>query len=358
VTFAIALVACAPPPTDPLLAMRDRGDRAAMRAHGWALWQALMPAAAAPAWASWTPSDQLFGGAPAGGAPKLRKPRPFRIGDAVERETLPVMFDIVFNRSAAAHVHANHLDRAATLRALAEVPAFPTDAIAMKLTWYPVRAHGLTAMPIWDGAPGDDGAPAPDRDWPRAIAVDPSRDDIPADEEQDGAIEAQGGATRRAHVVPLAAFVHHTLERDDELASARQATGDPTLERGDALALVAAHVSTKELPDWVWVTLWWHDRPDAGPFAEGRPAALSPDRAAAHYVMDVAFSSSAPCFNPWLEARFVDGTRSNCATCHQRAVVGATDYLPVTRAPLVASDPYFEGHPQTDFVWSLAFEAR
>jgi hypothetical protein len=74
--------------------------------------------------------------------------------------------------------------------------------------------------------------------------------------------------------------------------------------------------------------------------------------------MDATFTTDGACFNPWLEARFPDGLHSNCVTCHQRAVVGATDYLPVTRGRLRDDDPYFRGHPPTDFVWSIAFEAR
>jgi len=44
---------------------------------------------------------------------------------------------------------------------------------------------------------------------------------------------------------------------------------------------------------------------------------------------------------PWLEAHFPDGLQSNCVTCHQRAVVGAADYLPVTQGRLKSDDPYF-----------------
>ncbi|MEO6777461.1 MAG: hypothetical protein ABI467_31330 [Kofleriaceae bacterium] len=49
------------------------------------------------------------------------------------------------------------------------------------------------------------------------------------------------------------------------------------------------------------------------------------------------------CFNPWLEARFPGGLGSNCITCHQRAVIGAADYLPVTHGELHPDDVYFRG---------------
>lgn len=334
----IALAACSVP--DPLLALRDRGDVAAIRAHGWQTWAALPSA-----WDAWTPTERLFGGAAATAHPRFRAPRPFRIGDRIEAETASAMFDVRFNASAAAHIRTHHLDRHDSLVQLAAFPAFPTDAIAVKLVWFPIHARGLTAMPIWDGDPANaDGDGNPDRSWHRAIAVDPSRDAIPDGETADG-----------AHVVPLAAFLHRTLDADD-LATARQASGDATLEVGDFVALVAAHVTTKEIPDWTWETFWWHDHPDEGAFAAGRPDAIR--GAARHYLMDVVFSTEPASFNPWLEARFPNGMHSNCVTCHQRAVVGAADYLPVTRGRLRGDDPYFIGHVPTDFMWSIALEAR
>lgn len=312
----LVVVAACGAPQDPLLA--SRGDRAAMRAHAWRTWARVVAESD-----GWTPTERLFAGAPVA-PPRLRTPRPFRDGDRIETETLPVMFDVLFDPTAAAHVASHGLGRRATLADLASVPAFPSSAIAVKLVWFPVHARGLTTMPIWDGEPAEPHG-NPDRTWHRSIEV------------------GDGG-------VPIDAFLHHTLG-DDELASARAASHDPTLAAGDFVALVAAHVTTKELPDWTWETLWWHDRPDDD----------APDEvagAARHYRMDVTFDASAPCFNPWLEARFPDGQGSNCVTCHQRAVVGAVDYLPVTHGRLHDDDPYFAGRPPTDFVWSIALEAR
>jgi hypothetical protein len=77
--------------------------------------------------------------------------------------------------------------------------------------------------------------------------------------------------------------------------------------------------------------------------------------------MDIAYAADTPrdadggphsCMNPWLEARFPNGLHSNCVACHQRAIVGATEYLPVTRG---SEKP---AGMQTDFVWSIALEAR
>jgi hypothetical protein len=187
-------------------------------------------------------------------------------------------------------------------------------------------------MPIWDGDPNGDANA--DTTWQRTIEVDPDGD---------------AG-------VPLARFIYRDLTTEAEVASARIAAHDPDLAIGDHVALVAAHVTTKEIPDWTWQTYWWHDAPDVGRFAADRPAELH--GVAASYLMDATYTTDAPCFNPWLEARFPDGVASNCVTCHQRAVVGAEDYLPVTHGRLRTDDPYFRGHLATDFLWSVAFEAR
>ena len=313
--WLLVIAACGGP-RDPLLAIR--GDRTAMRAHGWHTW-----ARVAGAWDAWAPTERLFGSAPPA-RPRFRTPRPFLDGDRLETETLPVMFDVLFDPTAAAHIRAHRLGRRGELAQLAAFPAFPTSAVAVKLVWYPIHAIGTTTLPIWDGEPPEPHG-NPDRSWHRTIKVGTG-------------------------AIPLDAFIHRELA-DDELDSARAASRDPTLARGDSVVLIAAHVTTKEIPDWTWETFWWHDQPDDDQPDDVRGAAR-------HYRMDVAFVADAPCFNPWLEARFPDGQQSNCVACHRRAVVAATDYLPVTHGRLRDDDAYFAGHVPTDFVWSIALEAR
>jgi mono/diheme cytochrome c family protein len=164
--------------------------------------------------------------------------------------------------------------------------------------------------------------------------------------------------------VPLAHF-HHLRIGAGELAAVRAI--DTSARPGDWLVLLALHVTTKEIPDWVWATYWWHDRPEAGPFAAGRPATLAgPWR---NYLLDISYSSDTPreadgapniAFNPYVEV-FPAGTRSNCAACHQGAVwtpSGAPPFLPVRRGARAADDPLFRTGTRLDFMWSIATEAR
>lgn len=221
-------------------------------------------------WQTYERSDQVLG-------------RPDRLLRALTPPMPDTAFTVAFDPTAAAHIRANHLGARAAQDRLATFPAFPTSAIAVKLVWHRV----VNTVPVWDHGWRD--APLDDR------------------------------------------IVHHAITTDAELASARVAMNDPAIAMGDELALVAMHISTKDLPDWLWITFWWSEQ---------------------GYRMDATTAAGAPSFNPWLEARFANGEKSNCVTCHQRAVRGATEYLPVPLAP----DP----HPgfQTDFVWTLALEAR
>lgn len=358
----IGLVACrraatpavAPPPPPraerstaaleaELLAARDRQDVAAMRAHGWRVWAELQGA-----WPRW-PSSDVVAGRP---DRIFRALAPFRIGDRIEVETAPTMFAVVFDPVAAAHARRSRV-RARPRRGA--MPAFPRDAITLKPVWYAIHRDRVTALPVWDGAPTrPDGDGNPTRTWAREVLVVPPGADGPDH-------NADDAAGRRR--VGLDAFVVRTLATDAEVVAARRAARDPTLAIGDLAVLVGMHVATKQIPDWVWITLWWHDRPDSGPYAAGRPARVRGP--AAHYLMDVAYSADTPAaadggphaaMNPWLEARFPGGLRSNCVACHQRAALGAETYLPVTRGPTAATDPYFADKLTTDFVWSLALE--
>jgi hypothetical protein len=140
------------------------------------------------------------------------------------------------------------------------------------------------------------------------------------------------------------------------------------LDQQDYLALVAVHTTTREAPDWVWVTFWWHDAPDDAPYGSDRPRRVKfPfDR----FRMEVAQSADVPVapdggphitFNPYLEAGFALGVQSNCLGCHQRAVWTATgpgEVYPVKRGSMSADDPFFAGKLRTHFLWSLVFRPR
>ena len=118
------------------------------------------------------------------------------------------------------------------------------------------------------------------------------------------------------------------------------------LQNENRFALTALHIMTKELDHWVWVTLWWSDRPDEDFGADRPPDFPEPFR---HYKLctviahDEAdpdpsggFASDAPslaealsatsggagsptwCSNPYIE-RGPHNAGTNCIGCHQHA---------------------------------------
>jgi hypothetical protein len=329
------------------LHLRDTGDEPAMRAHAWAAFAAATRAGpeGAPAFARWHGLGETFGGA-AG----FRRVEDFATGRPVlQAGGAPMLSLVLFDEPTFRHIRARHLDRRATLERLnagfaadapperREIAAFPRAAVAIKTVWALVHAAGVTPLSVWDGA----GAGAPDA-WPRIVLVDPTG----------------------ARGVPLAHF-HYIRIGAPDLAAVRAI--DPSARAGDYAVLVAMHLTTKEIPDWIWATYWWHDRAEAGPYAAQRPAAVT--GVWRNYLMDVAYSAQTPrepdgganiAFNPYLET-FVGGHQSNCLACHQGAVWrrgGAPPFLPVTRGARAAGDPRFRDATRLDFMWSIALEAR
>ena len=243
--------------------------------------------------------------------------------------------------------------------------------MSLKTVWWAVGGNGLTPLPVWDFTPTNPNAQGNNfNTWQRVVAIDPSREVIPTDETTDISI---GGVNKPgSRVIPLNRLYYFELESQEQVDAVNNDPVAPfSLGRpaaiGDYVALVALHYTTKEIPDWVWGTLWWHDKPNEGPFATDRPPVVAD--VWRNYLMDVSYSMVTPrefdgspnsVYNPWLEARFQQGLSSNCMTCHQLSVWrngNFVPFLPVTTGGLPPDDPYFDDSLQLDFLWSLNFES-
>jgi hypothetical protein len=375
---------------------RKSKDLSAQRKHVWNVFAGITeqtPDGKYARFETWFAEEEAFaqGAAPQALGPH-RVQRRFRVprqltpkGPAAEAAGTGLLSFVLFDWVTYRHIRDNGLYRMATINGFAKtgapdrhfannktIPEFPVESMSLKVVWWPVAGDHVSAMPVWDGdyAPAQSG-PKPWNKWPRVVAITPTGTPAP-DAKAD--VTFLGKAHPGSHLVGLSAF--RSVKLDAALAA--QINADGAISRfsqaalgrparaGDYVVLLGMHMTTKEIKDWVWATFWWHDQPNAGPFAADRPAGLPAPWN--HYVMSAAYDQITPqspdgsphiAFNPWLETAFPNGVKSNCMTCHQRASNNGTDFLPVTRGAGDPKDPAFAaGSVRTDFLWSLPFNAK
>jgi len=379
---------------DELLRIRDHKDAAAMRRHGWMVFAGLTQPArpneanSEAVWETWYQSGDVF--ASDGASPQAVKKRrvftPLRqsqvAGAGPQAAGQSIASFTLFNQETKDHIRTNRYQMAQTMDELnaewsagtaakdRKIKDFPRPAMSLKTTWWVVKRNQKTGMYIWDEKPeANPAANQPAPTWKRAVVVDPIRDQIPAGEKM--SISIRGKNFLNSPVVSLKSFYYFVATNEDlpSLNNVQVGTGeDPNLgnvEAGDFLVLVAMHYTTKEIPNWVWATFWWHDQPNQAPYGENRPDDTVLKGVWRNYKMDVALDMTNPTetdgkpnaiFNPWLEARFGNGVHSNCMTCHQLATWPRSDFTPITRGPLPNDAARFKNTTKTDFLWSLRFE--
>ena len=397
-------------PTEKLLVVdgsnfeewRRRGDTRSQRRHVWKVIAGLTKAASArgePRFESWFGEDEAFSTISSehtsrgirGFSRESPASESAASGGALQSADAPLLTYTLYNDAAYKHIRRNQLYLRSGLERLRRngspdnaiaddrsVPTFPTDAVVVKTVWWPVAQGSITALPVWDpehNSPRQGGNSY--IGWQRIVAVDAGKN---SELDSTAQIDFAGRSFPHAHRVSLDAFYHvlvdtRMAERTMRDSGARMAAAialGRSLRAGDYLVLVGANLATRDIGDWVWAAIWWHDQPDQGPFAADRPSELT--SAWRNYLLQVAFDSDIPaavdggphiCFNPWLEGRFPDGghgggTVSNCMTCHRRASYPPASFLPVTRGdPDLTKDPaYGAGRLRTSFLWSIALHAR
>lgn len=190
-------------------------------------------------------------------------------------------------------------------------------------------------------------------------------------------------------IVPLNCFYHFpvTLEEYNlflQWAHVRSQIAAPHTAENMYFVLLGIHVAKKEIDNWTWQTFWWNWKAksdDQSPYQMDQysQGAINDGRWS-HYAASVTYGppvskpadySPRPAFNPYLEAPLPNGTRSNCFTCHQFAVLrkrtAPDSFYRSQRIALGTCDPSAGIKPNgctvepaqprdfhTDFLYSLA----
>ncbi len=304
---------------------------------------------------------------------------------------------VIYNRDAYDWIRSRGLYRTAALRGLqpasatgqAEMPEMPAGSIVLKPMMWPVPQDGVSALPIWDGPDSDHdryaGFEVHDM-WPRAVAV--TTDPASEGRRISGALQLNGvtlngvamGPSRYPDmpVVGTGRFYRYTPDLaalgacDRALldASAWWAYGK-RFRQGDQLVLIAMHAMTKEQRAWTFQSFWWHDRPDAGPYAADRPALPNAQGPWRHYLMTETYGTTmAPggtqwpvAYNPYIELAAAHTIETNCMNCHHRAawsdiradrvsyqLEGGPDALAV----FDQRNAIFDGIVKVDSMWAIS----
>lgn len=383
--------------------LRRDQNVSALRKHAWMLFAGMTQTTpdGTPYWETWYRESEAF--RPAGPTPQgpRRIIREFATPTQLRQIALAphapgnsTLSFVLFNQETYDHIRMNRLYQKSKLQSLnssfpsatpwdkRKIPDFPARAMSLKTIWWPAAGDRRTPLPIWDNDPANPAGQGNDWDtWKRVVAVDTSGQQIPPDETM--TISFRGRPFPGSHVVGRDRFyvvpvtadilgpINQAIQNGDVgLTVDIQGALGRDLRIGDYLLFLGFHVTSKEIDDWTWASLRWHDRPDDGPFAADRPNQVT--GIWRNYLMTITDDQVTPPesdgspligFNPWLEARLPDGILSNCMTCHHRATfhpARAVPFLPVRRGlPNPATDPAFApGRLQTDFLWSIVLQSK
>jgi hypothetical protein len=243
---------------------------------------------------------------------------------------------------------------------------FERTSVVVKPVWRVIsRDPGSLCLPVWDSEQEvRGGGGVPESAWKRNVVVTHPLAQKPKH------LPADCGSPGKPVFVPAQRFYGALLTESDTV------DGGGAFKAGDAIILLGLHIITKEMPDWIWMTFWWHPEPGHSIFGSGtRPVGLREPWL--NYRMDVTISEEMESdpfvkgeriiFNPYLEAGLPPthpakpgGTASNCISCHSRAV------WPGRKRPLNpghifrghVNPDFFRERLKLDFLWSMVLSKR
>ena len=237
-------------------------------------------------------------------------------------------------------------------------------SIVTKHMYWPVKANGLTALPVWKNQikPNDPNY-AGYEIWDSLVAIDPTGKQIgkKADVEflygvrqykkvwhcPSGSINPKDTdapammptVKKNATVYGLNDFYFHKVTEADWanfndkdkaiITAASYWANNQPFNVGDYLVTVAMHVNTKELPSWTLQSVWWADEQEINkannPYGKNRPVLPNAQGPWQHYLLTDSYAVPPNdkgemdiAVNPYIEG-VIHPVATSCRNCHIRA---------------------------------------
>jgi len=348
-------------------------DNNRLRQHAWETFAALTAPAkyklasssglVMPRWITWYSNPEVVGT----GDTRNKFLGLARSAQLAEGRAPDLKAEIRYNQPTCEEVRKSGLTTKAGMdayRSSGKPVRLPDDSIAIKTSWLLIAGDARTEIPVFDPQRASPSGSYNSENW-RKVAVCPNNQ-----------LEGCSLAPHRIYLEQFFFVPASFVKFDLPIPTVNGRELNPAI---DFLVLVAFHFTTREIPNWVWGTFWWHDFPNSGPFAADRPTS-GLEEPWTHYLMDVAYDMDFPretsgepkiAFNPYLEGALDNGSQANCVSCHSRAVwplprprqtlVGGSALTRpgqiVVRGSEAARTTYFPESQSSmflDFIWSLS----
>jgi hypothetical protein len=337
----------------------NANNDAAIRAHGWDIWQSITTATRfnqMPVWQTWFSGYEIFEDTTGTNLFARSKRGVVQFGvrrNVVHPSALPrgVMEGVpyaqaervfAFNRftlSTARFIYLNKLNNAQTLQdtnaaftrrgtplvsraILTSRDSTDSSSFVLKPVYQFISGTEVSSVPYWFGdsskATTDSANPIAST-WRQAIAVDPTGKLQPGDSVL---LPVNNEGYKWCKVVPLSAFYWIRITREDSIAFTQfgASNGDfiglandtsfqaviEAVRPGKIGLLMAMHVTGKEIPNWTWQSYWWAINPQDPQFGKDRPSSVPAPWN--HYNMTVAYymmgknKTQNIAYNPYLES--------------------------------------------------------
>lgn len=243
-----------------------------------------------------------------------------------------------------------------TMHAVGQNIDLPDKYVSTKIMYWPVKATGLTALPVWNGIPPEsDSTYFGYETWDDVVAIDPSgalagqtvqsisyfygllqSESTGTSNPYDKPIPRETSVAKDVPIVGLDQFYYHQVTQEDwdGFTAADKAILDQSsrwlsnqpFEVGDYIALVAMHIFTKEVETWTMQSFWWSNTPDDPKYSRNRPYISGVNPIYQNYLLTDANQYKPEegqqdlpvAVNPYIEG-VIHPFRTNCRNCHIRA---------------------------------------